>query len=101
MAASILKGALPKTQEGVRAFSELVAADEEQYEEFAVELAGGLSYNSEGRGKGRLTELRRLLYESRQTSALFDTRRWVQDLETAYEAAWYRWEEGIGDDIYL
>ena len=105
MAASILKGALPKSEEGRRAASELIAGDDEQYEEFAIKLASGLSYriNSSGRGEGvgRLSELRKLLYDSRWTCALFDTKRWVTDLESAYEEAWRRWVANDGGDIYL
>jgi hypothetical protein len=52
-------------------------------------------------GVGRLAELRRLLFESKWSCALFDTRRWVRDLEEAYEIAWGRWERGEGGDIYL
>lgn len=101
MAASILKGALPRSDEGLRAASDLIAGDEDQYEEFAVKLATGLVYDSSGIGRGRLSELRQLLYENRCTSALFDTQRWVRDLERAYSEAWHRWVEGIGGDIYL
>lgn len=101
MAASILKGALPKSAEGDQAAADLIASDEDHYEEFAVKLASGLIYDSGGLGNGRLVELRKLLYESRSTSALFDTKRWVSDLEYAYGEAWRRWEEGIGGDIYL
>jgi hypothetical protein len=39
MAASILKGALPKTEEGRQAATELIANDDDQYEEFATKLA--------------------------------------------------------------
>jgi predicted O-linked N-acetylglucosamine transferase (SPINDLY family) len=46
-------------------------------------------------------ELRKLLFESRWTSALFDTKRWVRDLETAYEKAWSNWVAGEGGDIEL
>ncbi len=45
MAASILKGALPKSAEGEQAARELIAADDAQYEEFAVRLASGMSYS--------------------------------------------------------
>jgi predicted O-linked N-acetylglucosamine transferase (SPINDLY family) len=48
-----------------------------------------------------LSELRRMLYESRWTSPLFDTKRWVRDLEEAYEIAWKKWEKGEGGDIWL
>lgn len=101
MAASILRGALPKTTEGKQAAVELIAEDENQYEQFAVRLARGLSYDRSGAGIGRLTEIRRLLYESRSTCALFDTKRWVLDLESAYQEAWRRWVDGVGGDIYL
>lgn len=105
MAASILKGALPKSPEGVRAFQDLVVSSNESYEEQGVELASDLVYRVEdgvgGVGHGRLTELRKLLYGSRWTSALFDTTRWVRDLETAYYLAWRRWVAGEGGDIWL
>lgn len=105
MAASILRGALPKTRDGDRAADDLIADNEEMYEEQAVELASDLVYSTDvsmqGIGKGRLMELRKLLYESRWTSALFDTRRWVRDLESAYWEAWRRWVIGEGGDIWL
>ena len=105
MAASILRGALPKTAAGDRAASTLIVSNEEDYEERAVELASGLVYPltgpDRGTGKGQLSDLRRLLYESRWTSALFDTKRWVTDLEDAYEEAWSRWVAGKGGDIVL
>ena len=105
MAASILTGALPRTAEGDQASKELIAKTDDDYEERAVELGSGLVYSvrpgSQGFGKGRLVELRKLLYESRRTSALFDTRRWVKELETAYGEAWSRWVAGVGGDIWL
>ena len=105
MAASIIRGALPRNAEGDRAANELIVRDDDAYEEQAVELASDLVYPLEegmrGKGKGRLMELRKLLYESRRSSALFDTRRWVRDLETAYGEAWRRWVAGEGGDIWL
>lgn len=104
MAASILKGALPRSEEGKRAASELIARDEEQYEEFAIRLARNFHYDTSmgyGIGRGRLGDLRRLLYENRYDCALFDTRRWVRDLEEAYEVAWGRWVDGEGGDIFI
>ena len=103
MAASILKGALPKNSLGVRAAAELIASSEDDYEDKAVVLAESLSYplGAEGMGKGRLMELRKVLYAARWSSPLFDTRRWVRDLEDAYEEAFRRWVEGIGGDIWL
>ncbi|KAK4242504.1 glycosyltransferase [Achaetomium macrosporum] len=110
MAASILKGALPKGEAGEQAARELIAGDEREYEEFAITLANGLSYRPRrhhptgkyyGEAVGRLAELRKLLFDSKWTCALFDTRRWVRDLEEAYEIAWGRWVRGEGGDIYL
>lgn len=102
MAASILSGALPKGPEGDAARRDLIVHSDEEYEDRAVELATDLVYPSDnGKGWGRLMELRKLLFESRWTSALFDTRRWVRDLEEAYELAWTRWVEGEGGDIWL
>ncbi|KAI4263379.1 MAG: hypothetical protein L6R42_001468 [Xanthoria sp. 1 TBL-2021] len=102
MAASILSGALPKGPEGDAARRDLIVHSDEEYEDRAVELATDLVYLSDnGKGWGRLMELRKLLFESRWTSALFDTRRWVRDLEEAYELAWKRWVEGEGGDIWL
>ena len=102
MAASILSGALPKGSDGDAARRDLIVHSDEEYEDRAVELATDLIYLSDtGQGWGRLMELRKLLFESRWTSALFDTRRWVRDLEEAYELAWRRWVEGEGGDIWL
>lgn len=84
---------------------ELVVHSDEDYEERAVALGTGLIYplqnGMQGRGHGRLMELRKLLYESRWESPLFDTRRWVRDLEVAYCEAWRRWVAGEGGDIWL
>jgi hypothetical protein len=45
MAASILKGALPKSAEGAQAAKELIASSDEDYEEKAVRLASDCVYN--------------------------------------------------------
>lgn len=100
MAASILKGALPKSEEGDRAAKELIASSDEDYEEKAVRLSRNCVYDGH-KATGRLSELRHMLYESRWTSPLFDTRRWVKDLEEAYQIAWKKWERGEGGDIWL
>lgn len=105
IAASILKSALPRSEEGKRALHELIATDDVQYENYAIHLATELRYKAGLRGYsegvGRLIELRKLLYDNRWTCALFDTKRWVSDLECAYEEAWRRWVADEGGDIYL
>ena len=106
MAASILKGALPKNAEGFEAARHLIAGSEVDYEKMAVDLARDVSYvvSPDGSfcvGKGKLTGIRRLLFDSKWTCPLFDTRRWVRDLEVAYQEAWRRWVAGEDGDIYL
>ncbi|KAF2639642.1 hypothetical protein P280DRAFT_481060 [Massarina eburnea CBS 473.64] len=100
MAASILKGALPKSPEGLQAAKELIAGSDQEYEDMAVKLGIDCIYQGH-RATGRLSQLRRLLYESRWSSALFDTKRWTRDLEDSYEIAWKKWEKGEGGDIWL
>lgn len=104
MAGSILASALPLGPNGDRARQELIVGSDTQYEDQAIKLANGLRYATSGaawRGEGRLMELRRMLWEGRWTSRLFDTKRWVRDLERAYWEAWIRWERGEGGDIWL
>lgn len=105
MAASILRGALPKTEEGNAVAEELMCDNEAEYEEIAIQLATSLKYHTTGdgymSGRGKLSDIRRLLWESKWTCGLFNTRRWVRDLEEAYEEAWRRWVDGKGGDIFL
>ena len=102
MAASILRGALPRGSEGEKAAKELTTLNDEEYEARASELGNGLAAVLSGkRDNCRLLELRKMLYEGRWTSALFDTKRWVRDLEVAYEEAWRKWVAGEGGDIWL
>lgn len=46
------------------------------------------------RATGELNDLRKKLFLSRERSALFDTRRWVRNLEKGYRSAWNRWADG-------
>jgi predicted O-linked N-acetylglucosamine transferase (SPINDLY family) len=105
MAASILTSAMPKSDAGRQAAKELVARGEEDYEAKAVQLGNDLVYDggryAHGRGKGKLVELRRTIWEGRWQAPLFDTRRWVRDLEEAYFVAWEKWVRGEGGDIWL
>ncbi|KAL2888159.1 putative tetratricopeptide [Ceratocystis lukuohia] len=105
MASSILKGAFPRTYEGFEATAELTVANEEEYENTAVRLVNSLHYTTakEGHkvGHGRLAELRHLLFNNRWNCGLFDTRRWVRDLEESFSLAWDRWERFEPGDIFL
>ncbi|KAL3481186.1 glycosyl transferase family 41-domain-containing protein [Aspergillus californicus] len=103
MASSILSSALPKTESGRQAQEELIAASDEDYEDKASYLCRNLHYEprGEGRGRGRLLDLRRMLFEERWRSSLFDTNRWVRDLEDSYERVWKQWVNGEEGDIWL
>ncbi|KAI9914899.1 hypothetical protein PsorP6_007576 [Peronosclerospora sorghi] len=69
--------------------SELITNSLEEYEELAVELATD---------KDRLDELRQRLQDERLHSPLFDTQRWVRNLETGLCMAWERHEKGLAPD---
>lgn len=103
MASSILTSALPASEAGRQARSELVASSDEDYESKAIRLCSDLRYlpGGQGRGEGRLVEMRRMIFLNRWQSKLFDTRRWVNDLENAYEKVWDAWVRGEEGDIWL
>lgn len=103
MAASILTSALPQTEAGRQAARELIASSDEEYENRAISLGLGLRYElgSHGRARGRLVELRKMLFLNRWESKLFDTKRWVNDLEDAYAAVWRKWVRGEEGDVWL
>lgn len=103
MASSIVGSAFPETSTpaGKLAQEELVARTEEEYEDRAIRLCLGLRYDGRGRSGGRLMEMRKILFEHRWKSPLFDTRRWVRDLEKAYKAVWGKWVSGEDDDVFL
>jgi predicted O-linked N-acetylglucosamine transferase (SPINDLY family) len=64
---------------------ELIAADLARYEALAVELAGD---------PAQLGRFRERLREGRTTAALFDTPRFVRNLERGYRAVWAIHEAG-------
>jgi len=66
--------------------NELVVASPEEYEELAVSLAMDMD---------RLWGLRKRLEDARMHAPLFDTQRWVQDLELGLQLAWSRYEQGL------
>lgn len=103
MAGSIISSALPNGKNGDLARRELVKESEEAYETEAIRLGQGLKYASGGKGRatGRLVELRKLLWEGRWDSRLFDTKRWVREVERGYWAVWEKWVQGEGGDVYL
>ena len=65
---------------------ELVTTSLADYEALALELA---------RNPQRLAAIRQKLADHRQTAALFDTARYVRDLERAYAMMWQRQQSGL------
>lgn len=81
----------------------MVVHSREEYEERAVALASASYYPDAERTDGgaglasqglTLLHLRRCLFLTRETMPLFDTQRWVKNLEKGYIAAWKRWVDG-------
>lgn len=102
MASSILSSALPSSEVGQRAREDLIASSDEDYENKAIRLCLDLQYSGhEGHARGRLVEIRQMLFRDRYQNKLFDTARWVRDLEKAYEAVWAQWVNGEEGDIWL
>lgn len=65
---------------------ELVCNDLNEYEELAVKLAVD---------DDLYMDIRRKLEVKRESLPLFDTRRWVKNLEEAYRLMWQRHEDGL------
>lgn len=68
---------------------ELITSTLDEYEELAVALASDMD---------RLWELRRRLEDDRTQCPLFDTQRWVRNLEAGLTMAWERHESGHEPD---
>lgn len=82
----------------------MVATSAEDYVKRAVQLSQSLSFdnadNLRDKGKapaheGELLRLRRKLFLARDEMPLFDTARWVRNLESGFREAWRRWVEGV------
>jgi predicted O-linked N-acetylglucosamine transferase (SPINDLY family) len=101
MASSILSSALPNSDAGNRARQDLIASSDEDYESKAIKLCLDLHHSSTGHGRGRLFDIRQMLFRDKYRNKLFDTARWVRDLEDAYEAVWAQWVAGEENDIWL
>ncbi|ORY08017.1 protein prenylyltransferase [Basidiobolus meristosporus CBS 931.73] len=80
----------------------MVVASEMEYEDVAVKYAQDLTYEYVADdqpayyrvGHGILMDLRQDLFLKRDRSPLFDTPRWVRNLEKGYLEAWRRWDSG-------
>jgi predicted O-linked N-acetylglucosamine transferase (SPINDLY family) len=68
---------------------ELIATDTADYERIALRLA---------RDPSVLRDVRETLARNAATHPLFDTKRYVRNLETAYREMWRRHEQGLAPD---
>lgn len=68
---------------------ELITETSESYEALAVELANN---------RDKLVAIKRKLIEAKKSAALFDTPRFVKNIELAYEAVWSRYREGLSPE---
>lgn len=67
----------------------------------SVHLLDNQAYSKDHRlGQGDLIELRKALFLTRDHSRLFDTSRWVRNLEKGYLEAWKRWESKTDDSAF-
>ncbi|KAI9143180.1 glycosyl transferase family 41-domain-containing protein [Paraphysoderma sedebokerense] len=84
---------------------EMVVGSELEYEERCVELASTVRLRTENiltkhgaiqhvTTDGQLYDLKRKLWKTREASRLFDTKRWVMNLEKGMLKAWNSWEDG-------
>ncbi|KPV78662.1 glycosyltransferase family 41 protein [Rhodotorula graminis WP1] len=90
--------------------SQMIVDSAEAYEQRALSLAAGLSYEmvpahvgaaagtieggEQRRARGELADMRRRLFLEREQSPLFDTRRWTRNLEKGIVEAWERYVSG-------
>lgn len=91
--------------------NQMIATSFDDYKQRAIQLARSLDYqtvslpvqrkdaepgqiNYLSAGSGELAKLRRALFETRDRSALFDTSRWVRNLEIGLRVAWQRFVDG-------
>jgi len=77
-----------RTYATVLGVTDLIMESLEEYEEKAVELA-----TDQLNGGKKLADIRTRVRESRMTSPLFDTKRWVRDWQVAMEMIWDKYEK--------
>lgn len=95
IAASVITAALPDTPVGHKMAAELVATSHQAYEDHVVK------FGESQQGRDRLTEIRRTLFELRETGDFFDTRQWVRHVEQGFRTAWVDWLKGRTEDIHI
>ncbi|CAN6615567.1 hypothetical protein TRVA0_006S01596 [Trichomonascus vanleenenianus] len=93
IAASIIHAAFPDTDEGREMANLLVVNSDQEYKDRAVELAKNAN--------GILLNMRKMLFEQRETGEFFDTKAWVYHVEKGYKIAWDNWIDDIDEPIYL
>lgn len=95
IASSVVKAVLPDTEEGRQMASELIVSSNDEYASRGCYFAGTVE------GRKRLLEIRKTIFEQRETGDFFDTKQWVRHVEKGYRQAWRNWVNGKRDHIYL
>ncbi|KAA8916078.1 hypothetical protein TRICI_001729 [Trichomonascus ciferrii] len=89
--ASIVHAAFPGTEQGRSMANRLIVSSESEYQDRVIELSKGTE----------LSEMREVLFKSRETGDFFNTHKWVNDLETGLISAWQDWVAGKHGDVYV
>lgn len=95
ISSSIVNAGFSQDSVGRGMASRLIVKDENEYEKRVIE------FGSSDSGHRELMAIRKTLFETRFTSRLFDTQRYVQNLETAFAQAWLNWTENKHQDIVV
>lgn len=74
---------------------ELVPSTLQGYEDQVVHFGGSVA------GRARLDQIRKVLFESRESGDFFDTKKWVHHVEEGFRRAWLDWIEGANRDIHI
>lgn len=95
ISSSIIRATLPNTPEGHKMADSLIVHSDDEYEERVRYFAGTPE------GLQRLNEIRKTIFEQRETNDFFDTRQWTRYVEKGFRQAWRNWVAGEHRHIFL
>lgn len=95
ISSSIVNAGFSQDAVGRSMANRLIVGDENEYEKRVIE------FGSSDTGRRELMNIRKTLFDTRFTSRLFDTQRYVKNLENAFAQAWLNWTENKHQDIVV